>query len=276
MGLLAVAATLLTSFGLTRVFEGVSWWFLPAVGAVLTAAAAGLIGRLTRLPLVFLPLLYALGLALYVPLVSAPGTTYGPFPTSASLDALLDLAGVGAEDVRRLAVPVPERPGMVLLVVLGIYVVAAAVDVITTRLQSPAVAGLPLLALLAVPAAIVPGDIGVAPFLSGAVGYLLLLGADGRRAVRERTGRREADDGLPPHSPGTLRIALIALTAAVVLPTLLPGPGRGLFVPSATGDSALSGSGSGARVVQPFVTLDQQLRSNQIVPLMRVRTETPE
>jgi transglutaminase-like putative cysteine protease len=275
MGLLAAVATLLASFGLSRVFEGVAWWFLPAVGAVLTASVAGLIGRLARVPLVVLPVLYALGLAFYVPLISAPGTTFGPVPTSASLAALADLLGVGAEDVRRLAVPVPDRPGLVLLVVLGIYGVACAVDVICTRLRSPAAAGLPLLALLAVPAAIVPGDIGIAPFLAGAVGYLLLLGADGRRVVRDRVGSPGADGDAPARSPGTLRIALIALTAAVVLPTLLPGPGRGLFVPAA-GDSALGGSGNGARVVQPFVTLDQQLRSSQVVPLLRVRTETPE
>ncbi len=275
MGLFGAVATLLTSFGMSRVFDGVGWWFWPAVGAVLTAAVAGMVGRFVRAPLVVLPLLYALGLALYVPLVSAPGTTFGPLPTTASLHALTALLGVGTEDVRRLAVPVPVRPGLVLLVVLGIYAVGAAVDVTATRLRSPAAAGLPLLALLAVPAAIVPGDIGVWPFLAGAVGYLLLLGADGRRTLRARTGGPMAD-GLPARSPGTLRIALLALVAAIVVPSLLPGPGRGLFVPSDTGDGGLGGAGSGARVVQPFVTLDQQLRSNDVVPLMQVHTDTPE
>lgn len=294
LSLLAAVATLLTATGLSRVFEGFSWWFLPCVGAVLTATACGLLGRLARLPLALLPFVYALGLAFYVPAVSAPDTRVGPLPTSASWSAFTDLLGVGAEDVRRLAVPVPNRPGLILLVVLGTYAVACAVDVICTRLRSPATAGLPLLALLAVPAAIVPGDVGLVPFLLGAVGYLLLLAVDGRRVVRQRaadggsggsgsvgggTGGGRAPHGAPAggRTPGTLRIGLIGLAAAVLLPMVLPGPGKGLITPNQNASPSLGDGGSGrARVVQPFVTLDQQLRSSEVVPLMHVHTDTPE
>lgn len=297
VGLLAAVATLLTSTGLSKVFEGFGWWFLPCAGAVLTAVICGLLGRLARVPLLLLPVVYALGMAIYVPAVSAPDTRIGPLPTSASWSALTDLLSVGNEDVRRLAVPVPERPGLVLLVVLGVYAVACAVDVICTRLGSPAAAGLPLLALLAVPAAIVPGDVGLVPFVLGATGYLLLLAIDGHHAVRHRTagdsagpvaaGRTTATSAVSPdgsrdvldtgRSPGTLRIALIGLAAAVLLPALLPGPGKGLIAPNPNNSTSLGSGGSGrARVVQPFVTLDQQLRSEETVPLLRVRTDTPE
>ncbi|HSP37199.1 MAG TPA: transglutaminaseTgpA domain-containing protein [Frankiaceae bacterium] len=280
IGLLAAVATMLTSTGLSQVFDGFGWWFLPCAGAVLTAFLCGLVGRVARLPLVLLPIVYGLGLVLYVPAICARSTTVGPLPTGSTWSALTDLLGVGAEDVRRLAVPVPERPGLVLLVVLGTYAVACAVDVICTRLRSPATAGLPLLALLAVPAAIVPGDVGVKPFVAGAVGYLLLLAVDGHRAVRERTGSETVVDTAvenATHAPGTLRIALIGLAAAVLLPTVLPGPGKGLISPRDSDSTGLGSDGSGrARVVQPFVTLDQQLRSSEVVPLMRVRTDTPE
>jgi transglutaminase-like putative cysteine protease len=272
LAVLAGAATLLTSTGLTRVFEGFAWWFLPAVGAVVAAGLSGLLARALRVPLVGLPLVYLLGLALYVPQLSAPATTLGPLPTTATWTALTDLLGVGAEDVRRLAVPVPARPGLVLLVVLGTYAVACAVDAICTRLRSPATAGLPLLALIAVPAAIVPGDVGVLPFLAAAVGYLLLLAADGRRL---RSGSPLGPPG--GHSPGVVRIAVLGLVAAVAVPALLPDPGNGLFTPDETNGSSALGAGNGrARVVQPFVTLDQQLRSDEIVDLLKVRTDTPE
>jgi transglutaminase-like putative cysteine protease len=285
--LLAALATVLTSTGMTRVFDGFAWWFLPCIGAVLTATICGLLARLARVPLLLLPAVYAIGLAVYVPAVSAPATRLGPFPTTASWTALRQLAGIGGEDVRRLAVPVPQRPGLVLLVVLGTYAVACAVDVICTRLHSPAMAGLPLLALLAVPAAIVPGDVGLVPFLAGAVGYLLLLAADGRRSIRLRTtggaaGRSAGvGSGEPPPARrrglGTVRIGLLGLVAAVLVPALLPGAGRGLLVPaSSQGDSGLGNGNGRARVVQPFVTLDQQLRSSEIIPLLRVRTDTPE
>ncbi len=272
--LLAAAATLLTATGMTRVFEGVAWWFLPCVGAVVTAGASGLLGRLARVPLAAMPLVYLLGLAFYASAMSAPATRAGGFvPTSDSWTALRDLASVGAEDVRRLAVPVPERPGLVLLVVLGTYAVACAVDVICTRLQSPATAGLPLLALIAVPAALVPGDIGLRPFLAAALGYILLLAADGRRGHRTRSGGGRGGG----RARGTVRIAVLALAAAVLLPLVLPGPGSGLIAPDDGAAPGLGGSGSGrARVVQPFVTLDQQLRSDETVQLMRVRTDSPE
>jgi transglutaminase-like putative cysteine protease len=281
VGLIAAVATLLTATGMSRVFEGFGWWFLPCAGAVLTAAVCGLLGRLARVPLLMLPVVYGLGLAIYVPAVSAPDTRVGPLPSSASWTALTDLLSIGTGDVRRLAVPVPERPGLVLLVVLGVYAVACAVDVISTRLRSPATAGLPLLALLAVPAAIVPGDVGLVPFVLGAVGYLLLLGVDGRRSLSQRASGAVIPVPAGPteggRSAGTLRIALIGLAAAVLLPAVLPGPGKGLIAPNASNSTSLGGDGSGrARVVQPFVTLDQQLRSNETVPLLRVRTDTPE
>src|SRR4051794_18562240 len=81
VSLLAALATLLTATGLSRVFEGFGWWFLPCAGAVLTAAVCGLLGRLARLPLALQPFVYALGLAFYVPAVSAPNTRLGPLPT---------------------------------------------------------------------------------------------------------------------------------------------------------------------------------------------------
>src|SRR3569623_1239646 len=55
--------------------------------------------------------------------------------------------------------PLVYLAGLALLVVLGTFAVACAVDMISTRFRAPATAGLPLLALLAVPAAIVPGDV---------------------------------------------------------------------------------------------------------------------
>src|SRR3954465_1164971 len=138
---LAAVATGLTATGLSRVFEGFTWWFVPCLGAVVTVLVCSLVGRLARVPLLLQPVVYAVGLALYVPAVSVPGTRLALLPTSASWTALTALGGVGAEDVRRLAVPVPQRPGLILLVVLGTYAVACAVDVLCTRLRSPATAG---------------------------------------------------------------------------------------------------------------------------------------
>jgi transglutaminase-like putative cysteine protease len=282
--LLAAVATLLTATGLIRVFDGFFWWYLPCAGGVLVVVVCGWLGRVGRVPVALQPLVYLAGLALYVPAVSAPQTRRLLLPTPSTWRALRELASIGAEDVRRLAVPVPNRPGLVLLVVLGTFAVACAVDIISTLFRSPATAGLPLLALLAVPAAIVPGDVGLFPFLCAAIGYLILLGShrmpghEGRFATSSAASVASADPDGAGRGLGTLRIAVFGLLAALLVPAILPGPGRGLLAPRSSGGlGGLGDAGTGrARVVQPFVTLNQQLRSDEIVPLLQVRTDTPE
>ncbi len=57
------------------------------------------------------------------------------------------------------------------------------VDAIAVALQRPAAAGLPLLALLAVPAAVVDRGVGLLAFLAACAAYLALLLASGRRRL---------------------------------------------------------------------------------------------
>jgi hypothetical protein len=67
----------------------------------------------------------------------------------------------------------------VLLVALGIGVVALLVDLVAVTLRRPAAAGLALLAVYCVPAAVLADGIGWVYFLFAAIGYLLLISADG-------------------------------------------------------------------------------------------------
>jgi transglutaminase-like putative cysteine protease len=72
------------------------------------------------------------------------------------------------------------------------------------------------------------------------------------------------------------RIGLAALAGAIVLPALVPGVGSGVFTPGGgSGDGGGSGSNS-TNVVQPIVSLSQQLHSEETVPLLRVHTSRPE
>ena len=180
------------------------------------------------------PVVYLLGLAVYLPAVSAPETPApGPCPRRRAGRRFTELVQRRREDVRRLAVPVPERPGLVLLVVLGTYAVACAVDVICTRLQSPGHRGSATAGPARRPGRDRPRRHRPGPFVSGAVGYMLLLAADGHRTCRsDRDARRTAGRTCRAMSIRAARARsaspLIGLAAAILLPARsCPGPGGG-------------------------------------------------
>ena len=84
--------------------------------------------------------------------------------------------------------PVPPRPGIVLLTVAGIGLVAALTDVLAVRLHRSAIAGLPLLVLFCVPLTTDarPGPVGVTLVFPARAWWcgLGLLSADGRHRLR--------------------------------------------------------------------------------------------
>ncbi len=127
-------------------------------------------------------------------------------------------------------------PGLELIAAAGIGVIAIATDLIAVRLRSPAVAGLPLLVLFAVPVATNVKDDGVGltlAFCLGITGYLALLAAEGRERLR-LWGRlvtvwQDTPDDEDSRGPDTRalaasgrRIGLTAVAVAVIVPLALP------------------------------------------------------
>ena len=80
----------------------------------------------------------------------------GLLPNGHTLDVLQSLADHGQADINNYGPPVPVSTGLVLLTTAGVGAVALVVDLIAVVLDRAAVAGLPLLALFAVPAAVLP------------------------------------------------------------------------------------------------------------------------
>ncbi len=274
--LLAGLATFCTSLCLGNLFDGLRWWLLPVTGAIVVAGLAGELSRRVQGLAVVMPLVYLVAGWLYVIPVATHGSPYSSkisiAPWGSTWSALRSLANSGSNDIKALSVPVPERPGFLLLTVAGVYLIAAMVDAIAVALQRPAAAGLPLLALLAVPAAVVNRGVGLLAFLAACAAYLALLLASGRRRLTRwarlpagsATGIRRAT------GPDARRIAAVAVVAALML---------GLIIPRYTGisrqHSGVGGSGS-ATVIEPFVSLAQQLHSDQNDPLLMVHTNAPE
>jgi len=281
-------ATLLASAAMGAVFDQLSW-LLPVLGVIAIVAGIGELSRRFGLPAFLGPVLAAVGVLGYVTAVFAGEPAIGRLlPGPAALASLREQVTQGFGDIRVYAAPVPTRSGMVLITVVGVAAVALVVDLLAVTLRRASLAGLPLLALFAVPAAVVSKGVGVLPFLLGGIGYLGLLLAEGRdrlaRWGRSLGGRRAANaptayafefaESSPLATAGR-RIGVAALGAAVVIPALIPGLHPGLF--GAGGGNGLPTSSGSDTVAtyNPIARLKGYLLDKHPRELMRVTTSDP-
>ncbi|TDD80059.1 transglutaminase [Actinomadura darangshiensis] len=277
MTVMAGMATLAGSLGLYPLFEKAGW-FWAGFGAVLAVAGGGLLARRLRVP-ALLDLLFGLvALLLYLNLVYASDRAWLVFiPSPDSVHHLGELAGDGWQAANRYAAPVPLLPGIAMLAAAGIGLVAVLVDLLAVRMRRTALAGLPLLAMYSVPAAVREDGVGWFAFGAGALGFLALLMSDAREQVggwgRTVTTRRRPREvpmagarpgpGEPVDPPDASalaasgrRIAAGAVAVAVLLPAAVPGlQPRGVF-------GLGGGSGQGTQTVttpDPLVSLKREL-----------------
>jgi transglutaminase-like putative cysteine protease len=262
-----------------------SAWYWELLGLALVLCVAGSVARLWLLPVVAGAATYLAGLLIYLNLLFAgPESTAGIVPTTASLRHLGTLAGRGFHE-RSYAPPVPGWHGAVLLAAAGIGLMAVAADLIAVRMRSPAIAGLPLLALFSVPittSARQSAAGATVTFCLGITGYLALLAADGRERLRIwgrlvtlwQTGR---DDDEPVRGPDTRalaasgrRIGLAAISLAIFIPLLLPG----LRVHKLFGGHGSAGGsgGTGITLPDPVVRLQNLLLHGGNATVLTYRT----
>jgi hypothetical protein len=291
MTVMAGLATLAGSLGLYPLFERAGW-FWAGLGAVLAVAGGGLLARRLRLPALLNPVFGLAALLLYLNLVYAADRAWLVFvPSRESVGHLGDLAGDGWRAANRYAAPVPLLPGIAMLTATGIGLVAVLVDLLAVRLHRTAPAGLPLLAMYSVPAAVREDGVGWLAFGVGALGFLGLLMADSREKVggwgRTVTTHhrpsvvplagaapRPGEEAAPPDAAALAasgrRIAVGAIAVAVVLPAAVPGlQPRGVF-------DLGGGSGQSTRTVttpDPLVSLKRELTRLDDSVVLTYRTD---
>lgn len=259
-----------------------SWRFLPpVVAAVLLVAGCGWLARRRLGPgrrAAALSVVLAGGaVAEYLTLIDARSAALGGVLVGpGALTRLAAVARTGLQEVRTFAVPVPARPTLVLLAIIGVAAVAWAVDALGVSLDHPVTAGLSLLPLVILSEQIHGSRPGLLPVLAGGAGWLALLA--GRPTARvacwgPQLGSRSAAAAVPRRSPGW-RIAALALLLTLVIPLALPRiDGRSLL---RNGLGLGSGAGSNTLVVlQPLVTVTAQLHDPQTVDLFTVHTDHP-
>ncbi len=277
LALAAAVAVLLGTASLVPVFETLDW-FPAAFGVVAVVIGSGVLARRAGLPVALQPLAGLAALVAYVVVVFAGGTLHHLVlpgrETERVLRVLLEAAGSALQEY---GPPAPVLPGLLLLVVLGVGAVAVVVEALAVTLRQPALAGLPLLVLFAVPSALMPGGLGALAFAISASGWLALLLADGRGelgnwGVPVRSARGEDTSG-----PGRVgrRIGGAALGAAVLVPALVPGLDARLLDDGSGGGTGGTGT-RGVATYNPITRLQGQLTLPQPVPVLRYRTSDPD
>jgi len=271
----AVATSVLALIAVVPLLTGPSWG-LRVLGVIVIAITAASRPRLRLLQVLACPIAYLSALLIYLNAVFAGRLSTGGFiPTQGSLSYLSSLVSQGMAE-RYFEPPVLSTSGIVLIAAGGIGLMAAATDLLAVRLRSPAIAGLPLLALYCVriTTSARQGGVGATVvFCLGMIGYLALLAADGRERLRiwgrlvtvwqsspaEPVEAAEAPDTRQLAASGR-RIGLAAACIALAVPLLVPGINvHDLF---RTESSGTGNNGAPVTTPEPLVQMKQQLLSN--------------
>ncbi len=276
----AAVATLLTSTSLTAVLSGAAW-VSPIVVVTLVAALGGAAARWLRLPAALHPLA---GLVLLIPVLTAMFTpaaaTLLVLPGPGALRGFVALLHSGAADIQTSASPAYPAPGILAITALGVAAVAIAVQTLAVGYATPAAAGLPLLALNAVPGAISRHGGGAVPFVAAALGYLGMLAVAQLSATQHWGPAASATpraDAPPVRADGLLasarKVGLAALVLAVVAPAWLPGLDRGLLPVVLEGRFGHGPGSSTVAVVNPILDIRADLNQPQDATLLSYTTD---
>ncbi|MDQ3052612.1 MAG: DUF3488 and transglutaminase-like domain-containing protein [Actinomycetota bacterium] len=268
MGVACGCATLLTSAALLPVFVNVGW--LPSVAVMVVVVTATGIGvralpRLAGLA----PLAQLVAGFVLLTLIFSQELAFGVIPTASSTRILWSVLGEGLLDVQAQAAPALLLEGLVALTTLAIGGMAILVEFLVIRLRRAALGGLALLVVYLVPVATLIGSISLISFLGPAVGYLVLLYADGRDGVT-RWGRSVTPGG-HRSLPGLVtasQVALGAVSLGLVLPLIIPTWPEGLL-----GQQFGGGSGAGPGTsLSPLARLQGELTLPESRDLLRFET----
>jgi transglutaminase-like putative cysteine protease len=270
--LAAAVATVLASISLYPIFIGAPLWFWDGLGAVLVVAAVGTLTRLRPLPVTACLAAGVAGLLLYLNAVFSSGSLLAVIPTGNSLRLLWDLAGQGFSESAHYAPPVPQLNGMLLLAVGGIGITALLTDLIAVRLQSAALAGLPLLLLFTEPFTLSASRNAVGTtvaFCLGTIGYLGLLSSEGRDRIREWE-HPSPDPNLMPDTRALAaagrRVGTASVVLALCVPLLIPGLHTTQLFSSGQAGIGGTGNGTGAGGTgfpDPDTQLSNELHTTQ-------------
>jgi transglutaminase-like putative cysteine protease len=243
-----LTALLVTIAGMHVILQGIAWWFELAMLCVVLLGVAALVRRVSERRFLA-PLAAAAVLVVILTLFFVPQSAFfGLIPTGASLSefgVLLDEAGVS---IAQQSLPAVATTPIAFLLCLGVGVIAVLADAFANAARTPALAGVPLLILLAVPSGVTSDITDPVIFAFAALAYLALLRAD----------RPRRQQGL------TVALSAVVVVGSLVVPALLPDV-----------TPAINTNGTGfSSGVNPVLTLGDSLRRDVEHTVLDYATES--
>ena len=276
----AAIATITAAVCLGRTFLTGAWFF-PSVLAVVIVAVGCEVARRVSTSRWVVPLGGLVGLLAYLLVrYGHSESILHIVPTGSTLDRLGELSSSGRQDIARYAAPIGVSPGIELLTVAGVGLVALVVDTLAVTWRRAALAGLPLLVLYTVPTAVAPAGVNWVAFAVAAIGFLSLLLAESRervsrwgrpmRYIVDRPNLRPDVETAPLGQVGR-RVGATALGLALVVPAVLPDLSTSAFGFGSGGFGNGGGSGNRVAVVNPILDLGRNLRRSEDRPVISYR-----
>ncbi|MFD0440429.1 transglutaminase TgpA family protein [Streptomyces chartreusis] len=282
MALCAAAATLMASCALLPLVSPVTW-LLQAIFLLAIQTGVGMATR--RVPLarpVTVAAQALVALMLLTLTFANQQAIAGVIPGPEAFTHFADLLQSGADDVSRYSIPAPLSDGIRLMLIGGVLIIGLAVDTLAVTFRSAAPAGLPLLALYSVAAGLSDGGADWLWFLVAAMGYLMLLLAEGRDRLSQwgrvfggapRTPGGEPSGAVAPVRTGR-GIGVVALGIALAVPLALPSMNGGLLDAAGTGVGSGSGNGGTISAVNPLVSLRDSLNVDEDREVLSLKTNS--
>ena len=248
--LILVLAFWIATFGLHVLLTDLAWWLVVCVvvTAVLGAPAAARAWVAWR----GAPPIAGIGaLLVMLTLFFAPSTAFlAVIPTFETLGRFGSLIREAVTSINHQSVPADPNTAIVFLLCAGVGAMAVLADALAISAGRPALAGVPLLVILAVPAITASGLTDLAVFLLVAAMYLWLL---------QRRGRVQ-------QLRFSLALGAGMLAATLALPVLLPAVAE---------SPSIGGRGGGfAAGINPVVHLGDDLRRGAIQTALTYTTDS--
>jgi transglutaminase-like putative cysteine protease len=271
LSIAAWAATVLGAFVLVPVFSGpflIASAFLCAV-----VTGAGVLLQSWRTPRLLVPLIQLLVLVETMALAFYSDTLkYVVVPWKETALAFNQNMVDALEGINKYSAPLPPETYFTVFAAGVIALTGLLIHVIAVQFRQASWSGLLLLMMYTVPAATVHGGLSAVWFIPPAIGYIVLLSAEGRARL-SRWGRRiggvttlDANDQIEASAAGQAgrRIGLTVIAVAALLPALLPSLPEGVFGNGVAGGAGGTGPGGAVSLgVNPMLDMGKNLRQGE-------------
>ena len=247
-GILLIAL-LITLSGLHEILQDIVWWFDSALLSALLIGVGAAVRRFFAARAFFLvPIAGVVVLIGTVTLFFAPqNALLGLIPTFDTLADFGALADAANQSIATQSLPAIATTPILFLICLGIGAITICADFFANGLRTPALVGIPILTLLAVPALVSLDATDPIVFVGAALAYLALLAPTPVRQTRRAV-------------PLAAAIVVGTLVLPLVLPAVIPAQG---------------GTGTGFSTgINPVITLGQNLRQDIEHTVLTYRTRS--